>query len=128
MAGLPEVSSFIPFSPDTRRTESLLERGGHTIRAVKGALRKVAEATGFNPDQVSALEAEASERAQEGCRVIAVARQDDAGPLRFTGLAFLRDAPRPDARKLIDELQSLGVSVKILKGDALPVARETAFC
>ena len=36
------------------------------------------------------------------------------------------DPPRPDAQQLIAALRSLGVSVKMLTGDALPVAREIA--
>jgi magnesium-transporting ATPase (P-type) len=44
----------------------------------------------------------------------------------LVGLAFLYDAPRPDSRQLIDELCALGVTVKMLTGDALPVAREIA--
>ena len=36
------------------------------------------------------------------------------------------DPPRPDAKQLIAELHSLGVAVKMLTGDALPVAREIA--
>ena len=36
----------------------------------------------------------------------------------------LYDPPRPDAKQLIAELGDLGVPVKMLTGDALPVARE----
>ena len=34
--------------------------------------------------------------------------------------------PRPDAKKLIGELRDLGISVKMLTGDAFPIAQETA--
>jgi magnesium-transporting ATPase (P-type) len=39
-------------------------------------------------------------------------------------LVSLYDPPRPDAKQLIAELLDLGVSVKLLTGDALPVACE----
>ena len=55
-----------------------------------------------------------------------MARADGDGPLRLCGLALLYDAPRPDSRRLIDELRALGVKVLMLTGDALPVAREIA--
>ena len=42
------------------------------------------------------------------------------------GLVSLYDALRPDSQRLIQELQSLGVSVKMLTGDALPIAKEIA--
>lgn len=121
-----QVRSFSPFSAKTRRTEAVLDEQGRTARVVKGALRTVAELVGLEPSAVAGLEAEADEEGRNGRRVLAVARADGGGPLRLVGLAFLYDAPRPDSRQLIDELRSLGVSVKMLTGDALPVARAIA--
>ncbi len=40
------------------------------------------------------------------------------------GLVSLYDPPRPDAKQLIATLLDLGVQVKMLTGDALPVALE----
>jgi H+-transporting ATPase len=117
--------SFIPFSPKTRRTEAVIESDGRQVRVVKGALRTVTEAVGVDASSVAVLEARANEEAKKGFRVLAVAREENGKP-RLVGLAFLYDAPRPDSRQLIDELRSLGVSVKMLTGDALPVAREVA--
>ena len=116
--------SFVPFSAKTRRTEAVVETGGRRVRVMKGALRTVAEAAGLDASQIAALEARADEEAKKGFRVLAVAREESALPLSLVGLAFLYDAPRPDSRQLIDELRTLGVSVKMLTGDALPVARE----
>jgi magnesium-transporting ATPase (P-type) len=118
--------SFVPFSPITRQTEALVEIGAHNMRVIKGALRNVAEAAGLEQSAVAALEARANAEAQKGVRILAVARAEGDTPLRLVGLALLRDAPRPDSRQLIGELQSLGVSVKMLTGDALPVARAVA--
>jgi len=117
--------SFIPFSPKTRQTEAVIESDGRQSRVVKGALRTVTEAVGVDASSVAVLEARANEEAKKGFRVLAVAREENGKP-RLVGLAFLYDAPRPDSRQLIDELRSLGVSVKMLTGDALPVAREVA--
>ena len=44
------------------------------------------------------------------------------GKLTLLGLVTLDDPPRPDAKQLIAKLKDLGVSVKMLTGDALPVA------
>lgn len=118
--------SFTPFSPKTRRTEALVELSGVNIRVMKGALRTVAEAAGLDAAAVATLEAKATEEAKQGVRVLAVARADGETPLQFVGLALLHDAPRPDSRQLIDKLRSLGVSIKMLTGDALPVARAVA--
>jgi magnesium-transporting ATPase (P-type) len=53
-------------------------------------------------------------------------RELQRGPGHSRGLALLYDAPRPESRRLIDELRSLGIKVLMLTGDALPVAREMA--
>jgi plasma-membrane proton-efflux P-type ATPase len=126
LQGSERTPSFTPFSPKTRRTEALVESGGRKIRVMKGALRTVADAVGLDASAIEALEARATEEAQKGVRVLAVARANGDEPLQFVGLALLYDAPRPDSRQLIDELRSLGVTVKMLTGDALPVAREVA--
>ncbi|MGE5336965.1 MAG: HAD-IC family P-type ATPase [Gemmatimonadota bacterium] len=118
--------SFTPFSPQTRRTEARVEAGGTTVLAMKGALRTVAAAAGLDAASIDALERQAANETQKGYRVLAVARAAGEEPLRLIGLAYLYDAPRPDSPQLIAELQSLGVSVKMLTGDARPVAREVA--
>jgi plasma-membrane proton-efflux P-type ATPase len=121
-----KVWSFSPFSAKTRRTEAVIDDRGRQVRVIKGALRTVAKLAGCKPSAIQALEAAAEVEAQKGRRALAVARADAAGTLRLVGLAFLYDAPRPDSPQLIDELRALGVTVKMLTGDALPVAREIA--
>jgi plasma-membrane proton-efflux P-type ATPase len=119
-----DTISFAPFSAATRRTEAIVRRDGHEIRAAKGALRTIAELAGLDPAQLAGLEEVAVREASRGVRVLAVARSDDGAPLRIVGLALLRDPPRPDSKQLIDQLRALGVSVKMLTGDALAVARD----
>jgi plasma-membrane proton-efflux P-type ATPase len=126
LSGAEKTLSFVPFSPMRRRTEAIVECEGRRIKAVKGALRTIAEAAGLDASSIAALAARAGEAAGKGYRIIAVARAEDGMALTVTGLAFLYDAPRPDSRLLIDELKSLGVGVKMLTGDALPVAQELA--
>ena len=121
-----KMVSFTPFSAKTRRTEVRIVREGRPVPIVKGALHTVAELTGADPDVMSRLEARAQAEAHKGSRILAVARAEEDGPLRIVGLALLSDPPRIDSRELIDDLRSLGVTVKMLTGDALPVARQTA--
>jgi magnesium-transporting ATPase (P-type) len=121
-----EPLTFVPFSPERRRTESTFLVGGKTARAMKGALRTVADIVGLSPHDVAELESRANEEAKKGARVLAVAREDPGTALRLVGLAFLYDPPRPDSRALIEQLRTLGVKVEMLTGDGLPVAREIA--
>jgi magnesium-transporting ATPase (P-type) len=70
------------------------------------------------------LEARVSESATKGYRTLAVARGPESGTPALLGLVTLYDPLRPDAKQLIATLHDLGVPVKMLTGDALPVARE----
>jgi H+-transporting ATPase len=119
-----KVVAFVPFSAATRRTEATIDLGGQRVRVVKGALRTVSDLTGLDAAASAALQADADREAEHGSRALAVARADGDGPLRLVGLALFHDPPRPDSRALIDELRSRGIAVKMLTGDALPVARE----
>jgi plasma-membrane proton-efflux P-type ATPase len=116
--------SFSPFDAKNRRTEALVEQNGQRLRVMKGAVETVALACGLEPPAIEALEARASESALKGYRTLAVARGPETGAPALLGLVTLYDPPRPDAKQLIAELRDLGVPVKMLTGDALPVARE----
>jgi len=126
LRGDEKVLSFEPFSPRTRRTLALVEYGDHTLRVVKGALRTVAELARVQPTGLVRLKACAQDQAQRGFRVLAIARANGNQPLKLVGLAFLSDPVRADSHKLIADLRALGVTVKMLTGDALAVAREVA--
>ena len=116
--------SFAPFDAKNRRTEAVVEQNGQRLRVMKGAVRTIAETCGLRPPAIDALEARVSESAAKGYRTLAVARGPETGQPSLLGIVSLYDPPRPDAKQLIAELQSLGVPVKMLTGDALPVARE----
>jgi H+-transporting ATPase len=118
--------SFIPFDPKTRRTEALVQKGDHKFRVIKGAVNATAQACGLDENAVKELETRISEFAMKGYRTLAVAKADDQGQPKIVGLVALYDVPRPDSKLLIDELRDLGISVKMLTGDSLPIAKEIA--
>jgi H+-transporting ATPase len=118
--------SFAPFDAKNRRTEAVVEQNGQRLRVMKGAMRTVAEACGLQPPAIETLEARVSESAQRGYRTLAVARGPESGTSTLVGLVTLYDPPRPDAKQLIAALHDLGISVKMLTGDALAVASEIA--
>jgi H+-transporting ATPase len=125
---LPTVTpiSFVPFDAKNRRTEAVVEQNGQRLRMMKGAVRTVAEDCGLQPQEIDALETQVSESARKGYRTLAVARGFETDTLALVGLVTLYDPPRPDAKHLIAALHDLGVSVKMLTGDALAVASEIA--
>jgi plasma-membrane proton-efflux P-type ATPase len=125
---LPNVTpiSFAPFDAKTRRTEAVVEQNGQRLRVMKGAVRTIAESCGLQAPAIEELEARVNESATKGYRTLAVARGPETGAPALIGLVSLYDPPRPDAKELIAALQDRGVAVKMLTGDALPVASEIA--
>ena len=117
---------FVPFDPKTRRTEALVQKDSHEFRVMKGAVGVIAQACGLDQNAVKELETRIGEFAMKGYRTLAVAKADDQRQPELVGLVALYDMPRPDSKQLIEELRGLGISVKMLTGDALPIAREIA--
>ena len=118
--------SFAPFDAANRRTEAIVESAGQRQRVMKGAVRTVAATCGLQPHDIETLEARVAEFAQKGYRTLAVARGSVDGTPALLGLVNLLDPPRPEAAQLIATLRRLGISVKMLTGDGLAIAREIA--
>ena len=55
-----------------------------------------------------------------------MARADGEGPWQFLGVLPLFDPPRTDAKATIATARQLGVAVKMVTGDQVAIARETA--
>jgi H+-transporting ATPase len=64
--------------------------------------------------------------AARGFRALGVARAEGDGPWHFLGVLPLFDPPRDDARTTIATARQMGVAVKMVTGDALAIAQETA--
>jgi H+-transporting ATPase len=67
-----------------------------------------------------------NEFATRGFRSLGVARAEADGKWRFLGVLPLFDPPREDAKATIATALSMGVKVKMVTGDALAIAQETA--
>jgi H+-transporting ATPase len=121
-----EQKKFIPFDPSTRKTEAIVEKKGETFRVIKGAVSAVMQACGTKEDEKATIEQKVDVLANKGYRVIAVAIGKEESALEMVGLVGLYDKPRKDSAKLIAKLRSLGISVKMLTGDSLPIATQIA--
>jgi H+-transporting ATPase len=120
------IESFIPFDAKNRKTEVVARKGGQTFRAMKGAVATIASACGIDSKGIEDLEARASVLAQKGHRVLAVAQGEGQGQPRLVGMVTFTDSLRANSKELIEELKGLGISVKMLTGDALPIAKDIA--
>jgi H+-transporting ATPase len=117
---------FMPFDPSIRRTEAVVEKQGARLRAAKGAVSVIAPLCGIEGKELADLEAKMGAFANKGYRIIAVAVSCDGSKMGLVGLVALYDKPRPDSAKMIEKLRALGISVKMLTGDALPIAKQIA--
>jgi H+-transporting ATPase len=117
---------FVPFDAKTRRTEGLVQGDGSEFKVLKGSVSVIAKACGLQENSVRDLESRMSMFAEKGYRTLAVARAHDDESPNIVGLVTLYDMPRADSKQLIQELKHLGISMKMLTGDALAIAKEVA--
>jgi len=117
-----ERLSFTPFDPATKHSEAVIRDGAGQLRVLKGAPSELAHLCAAPP---ASLDADLEALANKGERVLAVASGADSR-LELVGLVGLADPPRPDSRGLVRDLQTEGVRVIMITGDALPTARAVA--
>jgi len=122
-----EVLHFQPFDPVHKRTEATVKaKDGKTFKVTKGA-PQVILALSANAGQVKpAVEKAVNEFAARGFRSLGVARAEGDGQWQFVGVLPLFDPPREDAKATIATALAMGVKVKMVTGDALAIAEETA--
>ncbi len=122
-----KVTHFQPFDPVSKRTEAAITGpDGKAFKATKGA-PQVILALSANGGQVKdAVEKAVNGFAARGFRSLGVARAGEDGQWQFLGVLPLFDPPRDDAEATIATAQHMGVKVKMVTGDALAIAVETA--
>ncbi len=74
----------------------------------------------------AAVDKAVNEFAARGFRSLGVARAEGKGEWQFLGVLPLFDPPRDEAKATIATARQMGVTVKMVTGDALAIAQETA--
>ena len=122
-----QVLHFQPFDAVHKRTEVTVKAANAKMfKVTKGAPQVILELSG-NAGQVKpAVEKAVDEFAARGFRSLGVARAEGDGPWQFLGVLPLFDPPREDAKATIATARQMGVKVKMVTGDQLAIARETA--
>jgi H+-transporting ATPase len=122
-----DIGHFQPFDPVHKRTEAAVKaKDGKQFKVTKGA-PQVILALSANAGQVKpAVEKAVNDFAARGFRSLGVARADRDGPWQFQGVLPLFDPPRDDAKATVATAQQMGVKIKMVTGDALAIAKETA--
>ena len=121
------VVHFQPFDAVRKRTEATVEAAdGTSFKVTKGAPQVILELSATSGKVKADVEAAVNAFAARGFRSLGVARADGAGRWRFSGVLPLFDPPREDAKATIATARQMGVKIKMVTGDALAIAQETA--
>ena len=123
-----QVTHFQPFDPVHKRTEATVKgTNGKEFKVTKGAPQVILELSA-NAGQVKpVVEKAVNEFAARGFRSLGVARADQKGKWQFIGVLPLFDPPREEAKATIATARQMGVNVKMVTGDAIAIAKETAI-
>ena len=121
------VKHFQPFDPVSKRTEAdIVESDGASIKTSKGAPQVILELA-FNKDSIrEEVDSAINEFASRGFRALGVAKTDAGGNWQYLGIIPLFDPPRVDSKSMIEDVNTMGVDLKMVTGDELAIAVETA--
>ncbi|KAK9426402.1 hypothetical protein SUNI508_02843 [Seiridium unicorne] len=125
------VREFFPFDPVSKKVTAVVESPqGEIITCVKGAplfVLKTVEEDHPIPEEIdNAYKNKVAEFATRGFRSLGVARKRGEGAWEILGIMPCSDPPRHDTAKTVNEAKTLGLSIKMLTGDAVGIARETS--
>jgi H+-transporting ATPase len=122
-----QVAHFTPFDAVHKRTEATVkDKDGKEFKVTKGAPQVILALSANASQEKPAVEKAVDEFAARGFRSLGVARAEGGGPWQLLGVLPLFDPPREDAKETIATALKMGVKVKMVTGDALAIAKETA--
>jgi len=106
------------------------------VIAAKGAPEAIAELCHFDAEQLDALEAQTTQMADQGLRMLGVAKTHFRSPdlpseqhdfqFEFIGLLGLADPIRPEVPSAVQECYSAGIRIIMITGDYPGTARNIA--
>ncbi|KAJ5336721.1 uncharacterized protein N7506_004743 [Penicillium brevicompactum] len=122
---------FSPFDSVSKRVTALVQSpDGERITCIKGAprtvLQTVLKETVLSEQFVAQYKTKVLEFATRGFRCLGIARKREGHDWEIMGIMPVHDPPRHDTAQTIVEAKSLGLSIKMLTGDAVGIARETS--
>ena len=121
-----ERIEFVPFDPKFRRTEALVKIGEKDLYIMKGAINEIFKIVNEPREKIVAIQQKITSEAPKDHKLIAVAAGETKENLKLVGIAIIFDEIRSDTSHFISELEDLGVSLKMLTGDALFIALDVA--
>ncbi len=136
-----DISSYekideMPFDFERKRDSIVFGFNGENTIVAKGAPEQIFPISNLSKEETKQVEVLFENLSKEGYRVLAIASKivpkekdytiaDELG-LKFEGLIAFIDPPKKGVKEVLDELESLGISIKIITGDHLLVAEKIA--
>jgi len=121
------IKHFIPFDSVNKRTEALVKTSdGKSFRVSKGAPQVITALCGNAAGVEKMLREKIEQFAKKGYRSLGVAYAQEKGPWKFQGIIPLYDPPRDDSKETVAAAKSMGVALKMVTGDQVPIAMEIA--
>ncbi len=121
-----EVLEFEPFDADRKRAEARVRcPDGSECRVAKGAVQAIIDLAGDSTSAAERASEVTAAFARKGYRALAVARTEN-DTWRLAGVLAIQDPPRDDSRETLEQARRLGVKVKMVTGDRVEIARQTA--
>lgn len=121
------ILHFQPFDPVHKRTEATVKgKDGKEFKVTKGAPQVILELSANGGLVKSFVDNAVNEFAIRGFRSLGVAKDEGDGKWQFVGVLPLFDPPREDAKATIATALAMGVKIKMVTGDTLAIAQETA--
>jgi H+-transporting ATPase len=122
-----QVTHFTPFDPVAKRTEAdITTPDGQTFKTSKGAPQVMLDLA-YNKEEIEGpVNQIIEDYAKKGYRALGVAKTNPQGQWQFLGIISLFDPPRVDSQLTLQTALKLGVPVKMITGDQVLIAKETA--
>ncbi len=121
------ILHFTPFDPVRKRTEAEIQTNdGKIIKVTKGAPQVILALT--NPDAKTTQKVHEiiNKFAEQGYRTIGVAISRDKKSWELLGILPMFDPPREDSAETIKHAKRYGITVKMVTGDNLAIAKQIA--
>eukprot|EP01134_Creolimax_fragrantissima_P006719 CFRG6719T1 len=121
---------YVPFNPNEKRTIATIreEATGKIFRASKGAPQVILQMAHNYETIKDSFEGRILEYASRGYRALGVGYSEGESGAKWemVGLIPIFDPPRHDTKATVVKCMELGIGVKMITGDQLPIGMETA--
>ncbi len=118
--------NFVPFDPVSKRTIATISNEEEGVfQVTKGAPQVIMKISALTDSESKSAMDVVNAFAEQGYRALGVARKEEgAEQWQFLGILSLFDPPREDSAQTIASAQAYGVSMKMLTGDNLAIAKQ----